>query len=336
MSEEKVDQLLALGHKSEAVQQLYEMILQAAEKRDFAKAEGLRLRLIAADDMALIEIIGAAEVIDAARSAAIDPSYHEQWQDLCHGLSEEENNALYYALKEISLKPGTAFIEQGKLNNRLFFISQGQTNLVCQHGARQFLLEKLNAGDIAGEDTFFGISICTTSVVCQGQVTVKYLDRKSMEAWQESFPGLEEKLRAYCLGHSRLDSAKAAKNLERRHDTRFPLEGVVNAQLQDLKGQDLGASFRGVLEDVSAGGICFYIKSSTQSTARMLLGRPVSLSFSWINLGLYVRGVIVSSKYHLRNDYTVHVKVTNRNDPLFVELVQKIRADRQGNKKSFK
>lgn len=314
----------------ESVKQLYEMIIAAAERRDFAAAEGLRLKLIAADGMALTEIIGSAEVIEAAKSAAIDPSYHEQWQGLRHGLSEEENNALYFALKETSLKPGTAFIEQGRLNNRLFFIIQGQANIVCRQGDKQFLLQQLKAGDIAGEDTFFGISICTTSVICQSPVTIKYLERKSMEAWQESLPSLEEKLRFYCRKHSSLDHSQAAKNLDRRQNKRFQLEGVLNAQLQNLQGQDIGASFRGVLDDVSAGGVCFYIKSSQQSTARMLLGRPVRLTFSLGTAAFDLRGLIVSSKYHLRNDYTVHVKLTNRDDPFFLKLLGSLQARQEG------
>lgn len=329
MSEETVEQLLAQGNKSKAVKQLYEMIVEAAGRRDFARAEGLRLELIAIDDMALTEIIGSAEVIEAAKSAAIDPAHNEQWRDLCEGLSEEENNAIYFALKETSLRPGTAFIEQGKLNDRLFFISLGQVNIVCQQGDRQVLLRQLTAGDIAGEDTFFGISVCTTSVICQSPVTVKYLERKSLEAWQESFPSLEEKLRSYCQNHFSVDHAQAAKKFERRQNRRYPLETVVNAQLQNLKGQNIGASFRGVLDDVSAGGVCFYIKSSSQSTARILLGRPVGLTFSLGKAELRLRGVIVSSKYHLRNDYTVHVRLDNTDDPLFVQLLEKLEERRR-------
>ncbi len=329
MSEEMVEQLLAQGNKSEAVKQLYSMIVEAAGRRDFARAEGLRLKLMAVDDMALTEIIGSAEVIDAAKSAAIDPSYNEQWRDLCKGLSDEENNTIYFALKEISLPPGTAFIEQGKLNDRLFFISQGQANIVCRQGDRQVLFRQLGAGDIAGEDTFFGISVCTTSVICQSPVTVKYLDRNSMEAWQESFPGLTEKLRSYCQQHYSVDHAQASKKFERRQDRRYPLEVEVYAQLQNLKGHDIGASFRGVLDDVSAGGLCFYIKSSSSSTARMLLGRPVSLTFSLGKVGVALRGVIVSSKHHLRNDYTVHVKLSNTDDPLLAQLLKKLEERRR-------
>jgi hypothetical protein len=326
MIEETVEQLLAQGDKPAAVKQLYEMIIEAAGRRDFAGAEALRLKLIAIDDMALTEIIGSAEVIEAAKAAAIDPSWHEQWQDLCSRLSEEENNALYFALKEATLRPGMAFIDQGKLNNRLFFIMQGQANIVCRQQAREVLCHQLKAGDIAGEDTFFGISICTTSIICQSLVTVKYLERKSTEGWHESVPSLEEKLRVYCQGYASFGHGQVSKNLERRQNKRYPLEAVLNARLQNLKGQDVGVSFRGVLDDVSVGGVCFYIKCSQQSTARMLLGRPVCLTFSLGKVAMDLRGVIVSSKHHLRNDYTVHVKVTNTDDPLFKKLLVELQA----------
>lgn len=326
MSEKMIDLALDQSNKREAVRQLYEMIVDAADRRDFALAERLRHRLVAIDDMALTEIIGSAEVIEAAKTAAIDPSYNEQWKDLRAGFSEEENNALFFALKETSLKPGTAFVEQGKLNNRLFFIIQGRVTIVCRQGDRKFLLQHLDAGDIAGEDTFFGISIATASAVCQSPVTVKYLERKSMEGWQESLPSLEEKLRSYCRTHCSLDHAQAVKKIERRQNKRYPIEKVLNAQLQNLKGQDIGVSFRGVLDDVSKGGVCFFIKTPRQSTARMLLGRPVCLTLSLGKAELSLHGLIVSAKYHLHNDYTVHVKLTSSDGPLFKQLLAKLEA----------
>ncbi|PLX47180.1 MAG: hypothetical protein C0613_14890 [Desulfobulbaceae bacterium] len=326
MSEENIDQLSAQDSKQEAVKQLYEMIVAAARNGDFAGAETLRLKLIATDDMALSEIIGSAEVIEAAKAAAIDSSFHEQWPELCASLSEEEVNALYFSLKEVALQPGQAFVEQGKLNNRLFFLCQGRAGIVCRHGDRQVLLHQLGPGDIAGDDTFFGISVCTNSVLCQSPVIVKYLERHSLDDWRDEVPGLEAKLQAYCQERARLDYARTSKNIDRRRHRRYPLEVEVHARLQNLQGQDIGASFRGVLDDVSAGGLCFYIKCSRQSTARMLLGRPVALSFTLGKATLDLRGVIVSSKYQLLNDYTVHVKITNADHPLFQQLLQKLEA----------
>ena len=159
MSEELLNQALDQSNKREAVRQLYEMIVDAAGRKDFAQAERLRERLLAIDNMALTEIIGSAEAIEAAKTEAIDPTYNEQWKDLRNKLDTEENNALFFALKETSLNPGTAFIEQGKLNDRLFFITQGRVTIACRQGDRKFLLQNLDAGNITGEDTFFGISI---------------------------------------------------------------------------------------------------------------------------------------------------------------------------------
>ncbi|MDR9500952.1 MAG: cyclic nucleotide-binding domain-containing protein [Desulfurivibrionaceae bacterium] len=322
MAEETGAQLLAHSSREEAVRQLYELIVEAVEQGDFARADGLRLKLIATDDMALTEIIGSAEIIEAAKSAAIDPSFHEQWQALAAELSAEENNGFYFALKEALLRPGQAFIEQNKINNRLFFITKGQANIVCQQGERQILCQQLKAGDIVGEDTFFGISICTTSVICQSPVVVKYLDRRILGEWRQALPGLEEKLRAYCRQHSPLAQAQVAQKCERRRTTRHPLTASVSAQLQNLQGHNIGASFRGILDDISAGGLCFYIKSSSKSMARMLLGRPVDLTLTLGQGEIGLQGVIVSSKYHAGTDYTVHVKLTHEENPLFRQLLE--------------
>lgn len=329
MTVQNVDKLLAQDQKKDAIKLLYEMIVEAADQCDFVRAQELRLKLIAVDDMALNEIIGSAELIEAAESAVVDYSHYEQWQDLCSDLSEEENNWLFFAFKERSFSPGTALVEQGKHNDNLYFISQGQANIVCQQGANQFLLQQLNAGDIAGEDTFFGISICTTSVVCQTPVKVKYIERNSFDTWQESLPDLEEKIRSYCLSHRSIDHAEAAKKIERRQDKRFLLETSVVVQLQNVHKQDLGVAFSGVLYDVSAGGVCFVIKTSDLSMVRMLLGRSLRLSFSWSSFDVYLRGVIVGSKHRSGDDYTVHVEFTDKNDPLLNDLLAKLKDDNQ-------
>ena len=325
MSEKNVEQLFVHRDKQEKVRLLYNMIVEAAESHDFARAESLHRELFATDSMALGAITGSAEVIEAAKSASIDPAYNEQRKDLIRTLSGEENNAVYFALKGGTLKARSVFIEQNNLNNRLFFIVRGSANIICRQGQTEVLLEQLGGGDIVGEDTFFGISICTTTVICQTPVVVKYLERDRLEAWQDSFPGLEEKLRLYCQNKSRLHQALAAKEVDRRQQPRYRLETVVTAQLQNLQGQDVGASFRGMLDDISPGGLCFYIKLSHKNTARMLLGRPVRLTVSMGKKDLILSGMIVSSKQHLRTDYTVHVRLNKSNDPHFADLLEDLR-----------
>ena len=60
---------------------------------------------------------------------------------------------------------GKTVYHQGDLNNRLFFVNQGQLKTVHQSEDKEILIKSLTEGSIFGEDSFFSINVCTTSVV---------------------------------------------------------------------------------------------------------------------------------------------------------------------------
>ncbi len=310
-TEQQINQLVENGDTQQAVAQIYTLIKKTVAAGNFSLAERWRERLLAIDSMALAEIIGSAELIEEAKSAGIDQDHQLLWQALMDTLSEEEANAFFYALIPIDLPPGTPIIEQGKLNNRLFFINQGRVNVVYKKGAQQLLLYHLQEGETAGEDTFFGISVATATFICHSVVKLRYLDRKKAASWPNEHPGLHEKILDFCQKFGHLDSTINSKLLDRRLHDRFACTGKLSAQLFNDTGQPLGATFSGHMADISQGGICFSITCSNQ-TAKVLLGRQIKVSM-FLAEGVdstttHKTAIIVGVKYHLHNDYTVHIQ----------------------------
>ena len=197
--EQLVDKLLAENNKETTVADLYRMIVIHAKAKDFVKAESLREKLMDIDPMALNEIITSAEIIEQEKKEGISHNHLTVWADLYRAISNEEGNALYYAMKEASYYNDQPLFTQGDLNSNLYFIKQGHLKMLCSHNGKEVLVKTLQPGDILGIETFFSDSVCTTSVSPFSMAKVFFLEKKVLQEWRDKFPGLEAKLYSYCL-----------------------------------------------------------------------------------------------------------------------------------------
>jgi CRP-like cAMP-binding protein len=326
--EEEANLLIGSGEKGKAIKAVYELALASARAKDFVRAERWKQQLYQLDAMALTEIIDVGEAIEAEKAGGLDQSYLDLWPQLFQSLTGEETNALYYALQEKVFAADEVVFEQGNRHARLYFIVSGQLKLIHATGNREHYLQGLNSGDIAGVDTFFTISTCTTSLVTLSPVKVRYLERDVMDGWQEQFPGLERKLHDFCLGLNKIPELLKRKGLDRRTQTRYPVEGIAVIDLLNATGVSLGREFRGKLADISEGGVSFFIRTSKRETARLLLGRRITFSLG-VNVPVLPEkfsrlGRITSVVYHLFKDYSVHVRF---DEPLSVAVVQQLVAN---------
>lgn len=310
--EEEADLLVASGEKAKAIKAVYELALTSARSKDFVRAESWKQKLYQLDAMALTEIINVNEVIEAEKAGSLDQSYLDLWPKLFHSLTAEETNALYYGMQEKVFDVDQVVFEQGKRHARLYFIVSGQLKLIHAKENREHFLQAINSGDVVGVDTFFTISTCTTSLVTLSSAKVRYLERETMDGWQEQFPGLERKLLDFCLDFNKIPDLLKRKGFDRRTQTRHPVEGIAVIDLLNASGESLGREFRGKLADISEGGVSFFIKTSKRETARLLLGRRITFTLGMnvpvLPEGFSRVGRITSVVYHLFKDYSVHVR----------------------------
>lgn len=298
------------GDSQAAVKCFYDLVVHYARSRDFVKAEALRERLMAVDDMALTEIIKSAEIIEAEKSSAVDPGHLEAFQAFYQTLTEEETNAFYFAAQAVTLEAGESLFRQGQLNTRLYFILGGQLKLHFSQGGKDTLIALLAQGDIAGQDTFFATTTCTTSLAVHSRAELQILERDQVTSWKESLPALEAKLAEFCRSRD-VGKLVLAKGLERRQSRRIKAEGAVSAQIMDASQQLLGKPFRGELADISNTGLSFTIKA-TDKSARLLLGRRLKVAAALEIGGKSQRiartGLTVAVTPLLFGDFAIHLK----------------------------
>jgi HEAT repeat protein/CRP-like cAMP-binding protein len=307
---------------------LYQSIIQYARDKDFERAESLRDQMIETDPMALPEIIRSGEIIEEEKEEYndLDADHMTIWSKLYDMLTAEEADALYEGLGEEEYEGDQTIFEQGGENSRLYFIRRGQLKMIYTQGERERLLKTVTRGNVVGEDTFFSINVCTTSLVTLSAVNMFYLDKSILETWKETHPALEAKLHEYCLRAEKIEDILLKKGKDRRNQKRLDISGSLSIQMLTTSANPAGKPFKGSLMDISVGGLSFLIKSSAPKTVSLLLGRKVDLEFDLpqsaaegmgLNPGfpegksevtLTQRGTIIGVSHRTANEYSVHIQ----------------------------
>lgn len=325
------------------VNMLMDGITTYAREKRFDEAEALRRKLIEMDAMAFSEIIRADEIIEKERREAsasdVDQDSLGIWPELYDTLTPDEAGALYYAMEERVHEADETIFEQGERSNRLYFIHKGQLKLVFKAGERENLLKIVGSGDIVGEDTFFSISVTTTSMVTLSYTELSFLDKSVLEEWKASFPALESKLHDYCLRMERVKDILRDKGMDRRVHKRIAITGTVSVDLLNTAGARTGKNFKGNFQDISVGGLSFLIKSPNPRNASLLLGRKLSMDFDFpgilcpkLNMptppepdqALSVNhvGTVIGVSHREADDYSVHVKFEHMLDKILAKQLK--------------
>jgi len=311
--EAMVDQCISQNDTEGACKLLFDLIVEYAREKNFEKAEALHEKLYETDPMALTEIVRSGEIIEEEKSESVDQEHLEIWSNLYNSLSTAEGNALYYSMKSKKFQAGEPIMEQGKLNNRLFFINKGDAKALYNQGGKENLIKLLKVGDIIGQEPFFSATVCTVSIVPLSSVKAMYLEIDVLKKWKKDLPALESKLYDYCIKNDIVKKELEGKNIERRSDKRVNLSGAVVFQLLDKAGKPMGKGYKGELSDLSAGGISFIIKSSKKETVRMLLGRRLKISFklpmkhnTYHNIEQLM--TVIAAQPQVFDDYSIHLK----------------------------
>ncbi len=314
--EELLDQYMRDGDKKAAVQLLYNMIVKHAEGKDFKKAEELRDRIFEVDPMALNEITKSAEIIEQGKAKAMDPIHRQVWAQLYESLTPEEANALFYAMKEASYNAGDSVFAQGGSNQNLYFIDHGNVQVTFSQGGREVSLRTLGPANFAGEEAFFSYTVNTTSVKALSALRLHYLNQADYLRLKENVPGLDSKIREYCLRLEGLPDLLKKKRLERRADKRITVSGHTLVQILNPSGESLGKAFKGGVINLSPNGLAVSLRISKDETARQLIGRPVNLQFlvrrEASDRKFNVNGRVVGIRSHTFDDHSVHIRFDER------------------------
>ncbi len=277
--EEVVQQYLDQGNKEAAIKLLFDLAVDRAKEKNFEAAEALRSRIFEIDAMALKEIIRSGEIIEEEKSLAIDRSHREVWAKLYDSLSVEEANALYFACKKASYQAEEKIFQQDEWKPRLYFINSGRARIVYFLDGKEVFLKAVETGELAGEDSFFSPSICTTTMIAQYSTEVSYLDSDILRQWRTACPVLESKLQSFASSAEKIADLLKARKMDRRRLRRFNPGGKAIVLLMNTSEQPVGKPFKVDVCDISRGGMSFFVRISKKETASLLLGKRLSVSY---------------------------------------------------------
>lgn len=294
------------------VQELLGRIKQCVSVGDIETAEDLHEVLLASSGEAPEEVLASAEIIDEARVAGIEKNHLQIWDELYDMMASREKAIFYNSLKERTFPQKSILIKQGSLNEQLFLVEQGHVAAILTKEKTNNLILQVGKGGFVGEDTFFGMSTCASSVLAESEVVVKILEKKCVREWAVTAPDLYDKVKAFCRLHDRYEEAYQIKRPQKSRFHRVSVSGVVRADIMDSGMKPTGKKFKASIGNVSRSGACFFIKSSSREVAGSLLSEPLRMIFSVGEKNDLVEfmamGTVVRIRFHLENDYSVHVK----------------------------
>jgi len=173
-------------------------------------------------------------------------------------------------------------------------------------------LKAVETGELAGEDTFFSISVLTTTMIAQQRTEVSYLDSDILDVWRTASPVLESKLQSFASSAEKIEDLLKARKMDRRRLKRVNPGGKAIALLMSTSEQPVGKPFKTDLCDISRGGICLSVKITKRETGSLLLGKRLCISYVHPLMDsshtIKQSGTVVAVCFHPFEDCTVSVK----------------------------
>jgi hypothetical protein len=264
--------------------------------------------------MALSRIVAVNEAIEKQKSRRMPPEYRNLWASFFEKLTEEEANAFFFSLKKAKVDSERIILRQGKPNDRLFLVQQGQLKAVYIDREKELLLRRLGSGDSFGEDTFFSINVCTATIKTLTPVRLSYIKYADVEQLGKKHKLLVPNLEKICMTGRSLTDIIRQKGIDRRSFKRYNLNCKAWFQLLDTNNtKALNHPIAAELWDISKGGLSFYFHSKNQEAVRNLIGRSLGVKFNLNidgkNITIATTGVVQGVGSHPLEEYSTHLQL---------------------------
>jgi|AntAceMinimDraft_14_1070370.scaffolds.fasta_scaffold63037_2 CRP-like cAMP-binding protein len=319
------------SRESILVKALCDGIENYAIQKKFKQAEHLREKLLDAAPMALSEIVRTAEIIEREKNAALDPEKMKPFADLFKQFSKSEATAFFSALVHHEIKAYIPVFEQCQFDDRLYFIQSGRFILSYYdsetHQNIDFAI--LQKGDVAGAETFFSLSIKTTTLMPIENSSISVLNRSTFEKMLSNYPSIESKLQYFCSDRKKSCRIDRFKRQARREYNRYPTEMEGQFRIIDVHGQESKNTISMYVVDLSAGGLCCTMRNIQPGTAAMLYRSWIRITASY-HTGTVVRnfkivGKVLSIKDLPFDEISIHVQFKQPiPDKIVIRMIQEL------------
>lgn len=306
--ETRIKQLVDQDKREEAGKLLFDVIVSCAQGGDINNANRLRDLLYDVNPMALNEVIKANEIIEEAMSGAVDDKFALAWTSLREALNEDEFLALYQALDVREVEANKVMVKAGSKLDAFFFITKGNVNVIGHCDEKNYAIKVMEPGTMISENCFRS-SHWTLSLVTLTPVTMSVLRLEQLNDLENRFPGFDSRLATYAERFDDIPALLEEKKLDRRAFKRTTVEYKITFQAIGQDGKIDDRTFRGELDNISQGGLCFLIRIVNRDNRRMLFGRKLFISVQAEDGPFTFTGTVVAVTIHSfqDHDYGIHV-----------------------------
>jgi CRP-like cAMP-binding protein len=313
--EANVERYAEAGQTEKAVELLCQLAIASAKKGFFHKSELYRDRIYEIDSMALSSIVAVNEAIEKQKSRLMSPDFRKRWATFFETLSEQEANAFFFSLKKVEIESERTILRQGRPNDRLFLVQEGQLKAVYTDKEKELLLCKLGSGDIFGEDTFFSVNVCTCDIKTLTAVRLSYIKYADLKPLAQEHKSLASNLEKICSMGQPLTNAIRRKGIERRSYKRYTIRSKARFELLETDtAKSLNRSITAELWDISKHGLSFYFHSKNRDAVRNLIGRSLSVKFNLnidgVNKTIAATGIVQGIGTHPLEEYSIHLELS--------------------------
>ncbi len=273
--EQVIRTMLSSGDKDGAKNTLLQLIEKTCRAHNFIQTEKLREWLVSIDPMDIEHILQASEVIDEARSSAVDNGHLEIWENIYEKLTTDEFDRLHSSLEHQKMVYDEVIVRQGAIRNVLFFVNSGEVKLYFDGKDNEELVKIVKSGDVFGCGSFFDVSVWTLSAACLSKVELSVLDLEKIQEWKDTAPDLEAKLKEFCNKYETIEEIVERRSKDRRQYERHQIDGKVHAQMLDSNDKKMGLNSTAALSEISRGGLSCVVELTEGVNTRLLLGRKV-------------------------------------------------------------
>jgi len=306
--EAKIKQLVDQGQREEAGKELFTLIVSCVQSGDINNACRLREFFSTVNPMAIQEVIKVNEIVDQALRETVDDTFSNIWAGLREALNEEEFLALYHALQTKTAEPDKLILRIGSKLDGLLFLTEGTISVVCFCGEKNYQVKLMEPGSMIGESCFRA-SVWTVSLVTKTPVTMSILPYEQLTNLVNRFPGFEARLFNFASQFDDLPAVLKEKHLDRRRFERFTVEFKIQFQEIDKDGKAAGPLSKGLLDNISQGGVSFLLRIGSRDKRRLFFDRRLLISVQMEEGKIQFTGTVRAVTSHsLRDhDYAIHI-----------------------------
>ena len=275
---------------------MYEAGVKLIAEREFVAANMVLEQLMTLSPESLEKVVRLEELIEKSQdhrwtqfrilTASLNPYF-----------SEAEMKVLVSAMSIEEYRVGEYIVQAGQADFCLYFILNGFLQMQWEQEGRNDFLKRLSKGESFGNGHFLDASLWTINVLTVAPAKLAVLSINDFRRLLTRHPQLEDKMDEFCrVGHTIPDLLKMSGE-ERRRFPRYPTHAAVQIVVLDIYGKKISRSLKGVLLDVSEGGIALLVRFASDSLVQSFLGRIVfSEIYTGGKIALKCRGRVVSAR----------------------------------------